>query len=47
MYWILEAALEEEIRKRLEQILGAKAEVVTGVSGVPNPLHGTLFLGRG
>ena len=32
MYWIVEAAFEEEVRERLQQIFGAEAEIVAGVT---------------
>jgi hypothetical protein len=34
MYWIVEAASQEEIGQRLQQILGVDAEIFAGVFGV-------------
>ena len=36
---VVEAAAQQEIGQRLEEIFGVDAEIFTGVSGVANSLH--------
>jgi tryptophan 2,3-dioxygenase len=36
---VLESAFEEEVRQRLEKILGADSEVIAGETRVVNPFH--------
>ena len=39
MYWFWKPLSQEEIRERLQQIFGAEAEVVAGVTRIADRLH--------
>src|SRR5437762_8062656 len=39
----VESALEKKVRKRLEQIFRVNAEIIAGIPGIFDPLHGAAL----